>query len=333
MGKVTIKDVAREAGVSISTVSNALNGVDVLKPETREHILEVANRMNYIPNLNGRNLKSKATKVIGLFTTSLKGPYFAALADRIFWECKKYGYELNIFVTWESKSAMNSILGRRVDGCVVLSEDVDERGAEQIQEQEIPTVFLDRERKSNRIASVLFDSYGAGQKAAEFMLSRGMKKVCFVRGVLENYDSIERERGFRERLAKSGIELEPEYILNGGFEREMAHDSMLEFIGKGMPLPEAVFAGNDLSAFGVIDALTESGYRVPQDLIVLGVDDIEECNWYSPKLSTLKTDFEKEGVMAVEKLVKMINGEEPGEIIKLPSHLIERESTLQLKKE
>ena len=164
------------------------------------------------------------------------------------------------------------------------------------------------------------------------MLSRGMKKVCFVRGVLENYDSIERERGFRERLAKSGIELEPEYILNGGFEREMAHDSMLEFIGKGMPLPEAVFAGNDLSAFGVIDALTESGYRVPQDLIVLGVDDIEECNWYSPKLSTLKTDFEKEGVMAVEKLVKMINGEESGEIIKLPSHLIERESTLQLKK-
>ena len=88
MGKVTIKDVAREAGVSISTVSNALNDVDVLKPETKKHILEVAERLHYIPNLNGRNLKCKETKVIGLFVTSLKGPYFVQLADSIFRECQ-----------------------------------------------------------------------------------------------------------------------------------------------------------------------------------------------------------------------------------------------------
>ena len=97
--KVTIKDVAREAGVSISTVSNALNGVEVLRPETKRHILEVAERMNYVPNLNGRNLKSQFTKVIGLFLTSIKGTYYNVLVDSIYQECREYGYELNIFVS------------------------------------------------------------------------------------------------------------------------------------------------------------------------------------------------------------------------------------------
>lgn len=327
MAKVTIKDVAREAGVSISTVSNALNGVDVLKPETREHVLEVVDKLHYTPNLNGRNLKMKTTKVIGLFVTSLKGPYFAALADTIFWECKKYGYELNIFVTWEARSALNSILGRRVDGCVVLSNDVNDMGAEQIREQEIPTVFLDREFLGRKAASVIFDSYRDGEIVAEFMLSRGIRRICFVKGLVDNYDAIERFRGFREGLAKGGVEIEPEYILEGGFERECARESMKLFLEKKLPLPEAVFAANDLSAFGTMDALQEAGYRIPDDLMVVGVDDIELCCWFTPQLTTVKTGYEKQGVVAVEKLVNLINGEETGDITRLHGHLIERAST------
>lgn len=327
MGKVTIKDIAREAGVSISTVSNALNGVDVLKPETREHILEVADRLHYIPNLNGRNLKSKSTKVIGLFVTSLKGPYFAALADIMFWECKKFGYELNIFVTWEGKSTITNILGRRVDGSVVLSHDVDDEGLRQIQELEVPTVFLDRETKSKKTASVIFDSYRDGEMVAEYLIERGVKRICFIQGILNNYDGIERARGFRDCLAKEGITLDPEYVLRGEFERGIAHDSMIEFLEKGLPLPEAVFACNDLSAFGCMDALIEKGYEIPKDTMVIGTDDVEMCSFYTPKLTTVRTGYEKEGSVAVRKLVKMINGEETGDIIKLHGQLIEREST------
>lgn len=330
MGNVTIKDIAREAGVSISTVSNALNGVNVLKPETRDQILEVADRLHYVPNLNGRNLKSKATKVIGLFVTSLKGPYFATLADIMFWECKKFGYELNIFVTWEGRSAINSILGRRVDGCVVLSQDVNDKDAEAIRRQEVPTVFLDRELSGKKVSSVIFDSYKDGETVAEFLISRNVQKICFVKGLKGNYDAVERSRGFHERLAKDGIELDPEYILEGGFERKMAHDSMEVFLKKGLPLPEAVFAANDLSAFGAMDALREAGYEIPKDLIVIGVDDIEQCCWYSPQLTTVKTGYEKEGAVAIKKLVKMINGEETGDIIKLHGRFFERESTMVL---
>lgn len=330
MGKVTIKDIAREAGVSISTVSNALNGVNVLRPETKEHILEVADRLHYVPNLNGKNLKSKATKVIGLFVTSLKGPYFATLADIMFWECKRYGYELNIFVTWEEKSAMTSILGKRVDGCVVLAETVDESGAERIKELEVPTVFLDRNLAADKISSVLFDSYKDGSSVAEFLLVRNKKRVAVIQGAMNNYDAIERFRGFSDRMARDGIVLDPQYILEGGFEREWSCDTVRGFLKKGLPLPEAFFATNDLSAIGCMDALLEAGYKIPGDTMVIGVDDIELCEWYSPKLTTVKTGYEKQASVAITKLVKMINGEETGEIIKLKGHLIERESTARI---
>ena len=327
MDKVTIKDIAREAGVSISTVSNALNGVDVLKPETREHILNVADRLHYIPNLNGKKLKSKATKVIGLFTRSLKGPYFATLADIMFWECHKNGYELNIFVTWNAKSAINNILGEQVDGSVILSTDIGEKEVRSILELGVPAVFLDREIYGKKVSSVIFDSYRDGEIAAEYIIDRGFRRICYVHGILTNYDGIWRARGFMERLEKEGITLDTEYVLQGRFERNYAHDEMVHFLEKKLPLPEIIFAANDLSALGCISALTERGYRVPEDVLVMGVDDIELCQYYSPSLTTIRTGYERQGSVAVSKLIKMIHGEESGEIIRSHGELIEREST------
>lgn len=123
MRKVTIKDVAREAGVSISTVSNALNDVDVLNPVTKQHVLDVAKRLNYVPNLNGKLLKSGKTKMLGFFTTSVSGPYFYILVDTMSRECEKRGYGLNVFVTKDKKTIMSNILGGRVDGVIIFEEE------------------------------------------------------------------------------------------------------------------------------------------------------------------------------------------------------------------
>lgn len=330
MGKVTIKDIAREAGVSISTVSNALNGVDVLKPETRDHILEVADRLHYIPNLNGKNLKSKATKVIGLFATSLKGDFFSTLADIMYWEAMKYGYELNIFLSTRGKSAINNILGRRVDGCVVFSGDVDDEDAKQIKKFEVPTVFLDREIQGNKVSSVIFDSYKDGETVADFLLEKGVTKFGFIEGFVDHQDAIERKKGFMDRLAKAGIQVDPRYIWKGSFERDYTYKTTNAFLDQGLPLPEAIFACNDLSAFGCMDALTARGYQIPKDVMVVGVDDIELSSWYTPKLTTVKTGYEKIGIVAIRKLVKMINEEESGDITKLHGRLVERESTAKV---
>ncbi len=327
MEKVTIKDIAREAGVSISTVSNALNGVDVLKPETRDHILEVAKKLQYIPNLNGRNLKSKSTNTIGFFVTSLQGPYFATLADSMFWACKRNGYEMNIFMTNGGKSAIHNILGKVVDGCVIFSEDVDQEDVEQILRLKVPTVFLDREKVSETSASVLFDSYRDGEIAAEYLINRGITKVGHIQGLLTHHDARDRWRGFQDCFARHGIKINPEYVYEGRFQRETACRNTKQILEEGIPLPEAIFAANDLSAIGCMDALLEAGYKIPEDIMVLGVDDIELASWYRPTLTTVKTGYEKIGDVAIDKLIKLINREEEGELFRFHGHLIEREST------
>lgn len=325
--KVTIKDVAREAGVSISTVSNALNGVDVLHPDTKQHILEVAEKLHYVPNLNGRNLKSQATKVIGLFLTSLTGPYYGTLADSIYHSCQGYGYELNIFISDKVDNAMINILGRRVDGAIIMNEYIKEKEVAMLLENDIPVVFIDREQQGKCASSVIFDSYHEGELAGKYLLELGHTTFAYIRGIANNFDNTERLRGFRNVLRESGIVLTEDYILRGEFERDAAYHSVSEFVESGKPLPEAIFAGNDLSAIGTIEALLDKGIRVPEQVSVIGCDDIETARLVRPAITTIRTSFEKQGSMAVDNLMKLIKEEETGKIKVLHGRIITREST------
>lgn len=325
--KITIKDVAREAGVSISTVSNALNGIDVLRPDTKQHILEVAEKMHYVPNLNGRNLKSQATKVIGLFITSIKGPYYGELTDSIYQCCKKYGYELNIFITENTNSVMINILGGKIDGAIILNEHVGKKEEGLLAENEIPVVFIDREKKGNCISSVVFDSYHEGELAAKYLLELGHTTFGYIQGVKHNFDNIERLKGFRNILKKAGFSLKEDYILPGEFERDVAYGSVKEFLESGKPLPEAIFAANDVSAIGTIEALMEEGIGVPGQVSVIGCDDIETARLVKPSVTTIRTSFEKQGTLAVSRLVGLIQGAECGGIEILRGRIIPREST------
>src|SRR5699024_7627157 len=139
-------DVAKKAGVSISTVSNALNDVDVLTPETKRHVLKVAEELHYIPDLRGKNLKARNTKMIGFFTTSVSGAYFHVLVESMAQECEKNGYGLNIFVTKDKQVITNQLFGGSIDGAVLFTYDaIEERAVALIENRKIKTVFLDRE--------------------------------------------------------------------------------------------------------------------------------------------------------------------------------------------
>lgn len=325
--KVTIKDIAKEAGVSISTVSNALNDVDVLQPKTKEHILEVARRLHYVPNLNGRHLKSQATKVIGLFLSAIKGPYYSVLANSIYECCFKNGYSLNIFVSNRSDKIMENILGGQMDGAIILNEFVKEYEESIILENEIPLVFIDRDLHAPHVSSVIFDSFHGGELAAEYLLELGNSSFAYMAGVPNNFDNLERKRGFETALKKAGYPLSEEYVLEGLFERESSFHAIKDFLESGKKLPEAIFAGNDESAIGTIQALLEEGIRVPEDVNVLGCDDIETTRLVKPSISTVRTSFEKQGTLAVERLVALIKGEEEGWTQELQGRVIPREST------
>ncbi|MCH5271521.1 MAG: LacI family DNA-binding transcriptional regulator [Lachnospiraceae bacterium] len=329
MNKVTIKEVAKEAGVSISTVSNALNDVDVLHPDTKAHVLEVAKRLHYIPNLNGRNLKSGATKVIGMFVTYMGGPYMGALADSMAKECSVAGYELNVFVTARNQSIMANLLGHRVDGAVIDGSILTKEEENALQEAELPVVYLNKEIAGAYQAGVFFDSYEAGRMAAKHLLSKGFKRLGFIKGN-DNYDGKERSRGFFSVLEEQHISLEEEFILQGGFMRDLSYRNTKRFLeSRGMSkenLPQAFFAANDLSAIGCMEALLQAGLRIPEDIGLMGCDDIELDKYLQPALTTIRTNFEEQGIQAVRALLEMLAGEKQGSLHKLDCRLISRQS-------
>ncbi|MBW4084277.1 LacI family DNA-binding transcriptional regulator [Paenibacillus sp. S150] len=329
MGKITIRDVAREAGVSISTVSNALNDVDVLNPETKSHVLKVAQRLNYVPNLNGKQLKSGKTMMLGFFTTSVAGPYFYKLVESMSRQCDRLGYGLNVFVTKDKRVVMSNILGRRVDGVIIYEElGIDDKDILAMNKEKIKAVFLDRELQNEHMGSIIFDSYEAGYEATKYLIGLGHKKIAYISGVDTMFDSVQRREGYLAALRQYSLPVSEEYILQGYFEEESTYNVVKSFIrahpGK---LPDAFLAGNDLSAIGCIQALKTHGYEVPLDISVVGFDDIDIAQYYSPPLTTVRNQIARQGILAIDHLVRMIQKKEQGNAQKLKGELVVRGSS------
>ena len=326
MNKVTIKDVAREAGVSISTVSNALNGTGSLSEETKEMVLDVANRLNYIPNINGRGLKTGSSRMIGFYTISVNGAYFYELVDSMYNECEKRGFGLNIMVTHDINLIAGHALSGRVDGVIIYQESNNiDKVIDVLKANDICTVFLDREIEDKHIGSVVFDSYQCGKEATEYLIEKGHKRIGYIDGVDDNYDCFLRARGYKDTLKENNLEYNAEWTIKGDYKEETAYANMKQYLDNGGELPDAFFACNDLSAIGVIRALNEHGYNVPEDISVIGIDDIEIAKYIEPGISTIKNQISGQGTCSVEKLFDLIDGEK-GEIIKLPGSLVIRNS-------
>lgn len=329
MGKVTIKDVAREAGVSISTVSNALNDVDVLNPETKSHVLKVAKRMNYVPNLNGKLLKSGKTKMLGFFTTSVSGPYFYTLVDAMSRECDRLGYGLNVFVTKDKKVIMSNILGRRVDGVIIYEEHmIDDQDIAAMEKDRVKAVFLDRVIENENMGSIIFDSYVSAYEATKYLISLGHRQISYISGVDTMFDSVQRKEGFLAALRDYQIPFDPDLILQGYFEEEGTYNAVKSFLNQHPgKIPDAFLAGNDVSAIGCIKALNAAGYEVPRDISVVGFDDIDIAQYFTPPLTTVRNQIARQGMLVVNHLVRMIQKKEQGKVEKLAGELVVRGSS------
>lgn len=329
MKRITIKDVAREAGVSITTVSHALSGGGVVKQETRDRIRKLAKQMNYMPNWSGQNLKSVKTGVIGLYVEYIRG-FYGQLADSMYEKCREAGYELDIVIAADGETILNNLLSQRVDGAIILHDGFSRENAEILMNAELPTVFLDREIAGPQVSSILFDSYQTGRIVAKYLYEMGHRELLFVEGK-NTYDGIERSRGFWNYMKEQGIQQRADYRIYGGFDREEAHDATEQFLAKHLPLPTAVFAANDDSAIGCMLALMEAGLTVPDSISIVGCDNIELSQWYVPPLTTVDIGIPAQGVAAVTEIVSLIEGDHRGTIVKTPGRLIERASCIRNK--
>lgn len=328
MGKVTIRDIAKEAGVSISTVSNALNQVDVLSEDTKKRVFAAAEKLHYIPNLNGRFLRAKQSKMIGFFTTSLSGWYFNVLIETISRECERRGYGLQIVFTREKKTILGHILGGRLDGLILFEENqINEEEIQMMREQGLKCVFLDRACQGTGMSSIIFNSYQSAAKACEYLIGLGHRKIGFIAGSKTMFDSRARFEGYRDMLTRHNCPFEEKYVLEGLFEEYASYGAVKAFIHAHAPdLPDAFIAGNDLSAIGCIKALQTEGYVVPRDISVLGFDDIDIAEYFSPPLTTLKNPVARQGALAVETVFALMKEEEEGTVITLDGELVVRAS-------
>ncbi len=326
---VTIKDVAKEAGVAISTVSNVLNNVDIVSDEKKQRVLAAVEKLKYVPNMNAKFLKSNKKNTIGLFLTSIQGDFYRMLIQAVHIQCKQKGYMLNIYISNENTSdeIYSMIISSGVEGAIVLNERLHNEYVERIAITGMPIVFIDREYAGKRMSSVIINNYEGAALAVEYLIKQGHRRIGYIHGI-DNFDDKARYGAYVNIMEKYGLPIEENLLLQGYFEEAVAYSEMRVLLLKGIPLPDAFFCANDEMAWGCIRALSEGGYRVPEDVCVIGFDDIMLSSYYNPALTTIHSPVTELGNVSANELLRLIERGESceGRVTRLLPSLVVRDT-------
>jgi DNA-binding LacI/PurR family transcriptional regulator len=326
----TISDVARAAGVSISTVSRVLNGTVPVEPETAERVRVSVARLNYFPRAAARTLASKRTNTIGLLLYNIGGEFYTPLLRGIEAACNAGGYDLLIHSTHSIRSGASprTPLGEHnTDGLLVFTGALDGNELTRLAGIGFPLVLLHQSPPMNlHLPSVTIENrQGARQMVEHLIEIHGRKRIIFLRGPAENEDSAEREKGYRQALKNRHLPFDPELIAAGGFEPGLAFATLQELLRKGLDF-DAIFTGDDDNAVGVIQALREAGKKIPQDVAVAGFDDSLFARILVPPLTTVHAPIEEVGRQGTNLLIRKMRGENVETKITLPVQVVIRQS-------
>jgi LacI family transcriptional regulator len=326
---VTIKDVAREANVSVATVSRVLNGSGPVSEETGRLIREVAGRMRYVPHSGARSLITSRTDTLGILLPDLYGEFFSELIRGMDNTAQRNGFHLLISRTYADKheieTAMRAMRGR-VDGVVVLSPDLDADSLLNLPST-IPVVLLCSVSKGNMDSLTIQNCRGA-REMVTYLVKLGHRRISIIKGSPRNYDAAERLRGYRMALRDARIAPEPSLEREGDFTEAAGYAAAIELLAMRRR-PTAIFAANDAMAIGALSALRESGVRVPEDIAVAGFDDIPLARYMDPPLSSVHVPICDLGSRAVELLLHGVThkNDHPRRRERVSTELVIRRST------
>jgi LacI family transcriptional regulator len=306
--RVTIKDVAREAGVSIATVSRVLNNSGPVREETRRRIAEVARRLRYVPDGAARSLITRRTNTLGVLLPDLYGEFFSEVIRGVDRAARLNAYHLLVSCSHDDRAeieaAVRAMRGR-VDGLVVMSPDVDAAALAANLPEGLPVVLLNSAVEGGAYDSLAVDNYGGAYAMVRHLAGRGHRRIASITGSERNHDARERLRGYRAALRDAGLERRPEWELAGDFTESSGFEAARRLL-ELEPRPTAVFAANDSMAIGAICALRQGGLRVPQDVAVAGFDDIPIARYVDPPLTTVHVSISELGARAVERLLEAV---------------------------
>ena len=331
----TIKDIARVAGVSVTTVSRALNGYSDVNEKTRQKIADVARELNYSPNTLARGLVMQKSKTIGLLVSgisreSVKDNFTFEVLCGVNERASTLGYDLILFNTntmmQREKTYTQLCRERRVDGAIIQGIKKEDPYLKEVVESDIPCVLVDIPVHSNSVGYVTTDNALGAKKAVEHLASLGHKHIGMINGHEDAFVSQERLNGYREALKECGLSFRSEWVVSGNFEEKKAEKAVRELINRHKEVT-AIFCVSDLMALGALKACKELGLHVPKEMSIVGYDNIVLASYSSPNLTTVGQEVYQIGYEAADLLIEMLEGKETNMKRYLDTKLIIREST------
>lgn len=333
-----IKDVAKKAGVSISTVSNVINGTKYVSDELTQKINRVISELNYEVDPVARSLKSKKTMTIGVVITNISRIFFPQVIKGIQDEASKYGFNLTFCNTDDKiemeKHFVQMLESNWVDGIIIDSvADMAEDGyfkhlsAIGNEKKTIPVISLERRLENFGIDSVVVNNCTGGSIATRHLIDSGCKEIVHITGPLNSCMVQDRLSGYRNELEKEKMAVDDKMIAKGDFSPLSGYQAMKYVLLSGMSV-DGVFAANDQMAIGAMKAIKEHGLRIPKDIKVVGFDNTFAASIVEPSLSTVNVPKYRMGTAAAETLIKKINQDVSGtSFVELPVNLVVRQST------
>lgn len=310
MADATIRDVARRAQVSVASVSRVLNRLENVSEETRNRVTEAVRELGYVPHAGARSLSLAKTNAIGVVLPDFHGEFFSEIVRGMDREASRHGYMLllsNVHAGLEqSGNAMRAMRGR-VDGLVILAPHLSEAELTEAVPRGTPSVLINTRSDVGGHAGVRLDNAAGARLVADHLVAIGRKRIVQIAGAPGNIDAQERSQAFKAALSDHGVNLE---TVQGEFTEESGEVAINSLLTSGQKF-DAVFAGNDMMASGALQALRRAGLRVPEDVAVVGFDDIPMARHIG--LTTVRVRIAELGGRALERLISILGGQsDPG---------------------
>ena len=333
----TIKDVAKLAGVSTTTVSHVINKTRFVAEDTTKAVWDAIQALHYSPSAVARSLKVNTTKSIGMIVTTSEAPYFAEIIHAVEDQCYRQGYSLFLCNTQNNpekiKNHVDMLAKKRVDGILVMCSEYKADSLDLLKGfNAIPMVVMDWGPLNPNTDRILDNSFEGGYLATKHLIDNGHKEIGVIAGNLEKTTARDRFNGFLEAMKEANLPVRQEWITEVDFEPEDGYECMNNLF-RLEKLPTAIFCFNDVMALGAISAITERGLSVPNDISIIGYDNIHSSRFYAPPLTTIHQSKSRLGTQALNLLLERIQKEEKvsePQILEFHPELVPRKSVLNL---
>jgi len=328
----TIKEIAQKANVSIATVSRALNNDPKVTEETRKRILAVSKGLNYEPNILARNFVKKKSNLLGLILPDITDEFFTEIIQGVDEITFKHGYFTIVVSSHKNRTLADSITtfskNGLVGGIIILLSSMTKELKTQLKHIKIPFVLISGAVFKMGFDSVVIDNYQGAFNSTEYLINKkGFTRIAHITGPKDNDDANLRKKGFLDACNKNGVKVHKSHILEGDFSQEAGYKNFIRLFELSKK-PQAIFAANDMMALGCFDAAKFLNLKIPEDVAVIGFDDIFVAQYLNPGLTTVRVQIEEVGRQAANLLINKLNREikKIHQTIKVSANLIERGS-------